>query len=91
MSELYNKLSVALSEYRNAQSRGNGISGAKLRLSNLLFNNAQEILNSMKHSEDLEREVDVLKRDIESLQAALDDADAQYKELKATLSQHKTK
>lgn len=91
MSELYNKLSVALSEYRNAQSRGNGISGAKLRLSNLLFNNAQEILNSMKHSEDLEREADALKRDIESLQAALDDADAQYKELKATLSQHKTK
>ena len=45
----------------------------------------------MQRVDEAEKELNMLRRDIESLQAALDDADTQYKELKASMASHKTK
>ncbi|MFR5853199.1 MAG: hypothetical protein ACLUE8_01975 [Lachnospiraceae bacterium] len=75
----------------DAERRGNGIPGARTRLSNLLFNHVSGILENMQRVDEAEKELNMLRRDIESLQAALDDADAQYKELKASMASHKTK
>lgn len=91
MSELYNDISNALEALHDAERRGNGIPGARTRLSNLLFNHVSGILESMRRAEEAEKELDMLRRDIESLQAALEDADAQYKELKASMASRKTK
>ena len=91
MSGLYNDISNALEALHDAERRGNGIPGARTRLSNLLFNNVSGILESMRRAEEAEKELDMLRRDIESLQAALEDADAQYKELKASMASRKTK
>lgn len=91
MSGLYNDISNALEALHDAERRGNGIPGARTRLSNLLFNHVSGILESMRHAEEAEKELDMLRRDIESLQAALEDADAQYKELKASMTSRKTK
>ena len=65
--------------------------GARTRLSNLLFNHVSGILENMQRVDEAEKELNMLRRDIESLQTALDDADAQYKELKASMASHKTK
>ena len=91
MSGLYNDISNALEALHDAERRGNGIPGARTRLSNLLFNHVSDILESMRHAEEAEKELAGLRRDIESLQAALDDSDAQYKELKASMASRKTK
>ena len=91
MSGLYNDISNALEALRDAERRGNGISGARTRLSNLLFNHVSGILENMQRVDEAEKELNMLRRDIESLQAALDDADAQYKELKASMASRKTK
>lgn len=91
MSELYNDISNALEVLHDAERRGNGIPGARTRLSNLLFNHVSGILENMQRVDEAEKELNMLRRDIESLQTALDDADAQYKELKASMASHKTK
>nr|DAF84014.1 MAG TPA: protein of unknown function (DUF5320) [Caudoviricetes sp.] len=91
MSELYNDISNALEALHDAERRGNGIPGARTRLSNLLFNHVSGILENMQRVDEAEKELNMLRRDIESLQTALDDADAQYKELKASMASHKTK
>lgn len=91
MSELYNDISNALETLHDAERRGNGIPGARTRLSNLLFNHVSGILENMQRVDEAEKELNMLRRDIESLQTALDDADAQYKELKASMASHKTK
>lgn len=91
MSELYNDISNALEALHDAERRGNGIPGARMRLSNLLFNHVSGILENMQRVDEAEKELNMLRRDIESLQAALDDADTQYKELKASMASHKTK
>ena len=91
MSELYNDISNALEALHDAERRGNGIPGARTRLSNLLFNHVSGILENMQRVDEAEKELNMLRRDIESLQTALDDADAQYKELKASMVSHKTK
>lgn len=91
MSELYNDISNALKALHDAERRGNGIPGARTRLSNLLFNHVSGILENMQRVDEAEKELNILRRDIESLQTALDDADAQYKELKASMASHKTK
>lgn len=91
MSELYNDISNALEALHDAERRGNGIPGARTRLSNLLFNHVSSILENMLRVDEAEKELNMLRRDIESLQTALDDADAQYKELKASMASHKTK
>ena len=91
MSELYNDISNALEALHDAERRGNGIPGARTRLSNLLFNHVSGILENMQRVDEAEKELNMLRRAIESLQAALDDADTQYKELKASMASHKTK
>lgn len=91
MSELYNDISNALEALHDAERRGNGIPGARTRLSNLLFNHVSGILENMQRVDEAEKELNMLRCDIESLQTALDDADAQYKELKASMASHKTK
>lgn len=91
MSGLYNDISNALEALHDAERRGNGIPGARTRLYNLLFNHVSGILENMQRVDEAEKELNMLRRDIESLQTALDDADAQYKELKASMASHKTK
>ena len=56
MSELYNDISIAREALHDAERRGNGIPGARTRLSNLLFNHVSGILENMQRVDEAEKE-----------------------------------
>lgn len=75
MHELYTKIYQAKAALEAAKRSGNGVSGMSTRLSNLLFNHVDEIMKALASA----KKVASLERDVESLQAALDEADARAK------------
>lgn len=79
MHELYTKIYQAKAALEAAKRSGNGVSGMSTRLSNLLFNHVNEIMEALKTAESSAKKVSALERDVESLQAALDEADARAK------------
>lgn len=61
-------LESANAEYRAAQVRGSGITTARERLKNILFNNMDDIYAALKESMSMQEEID-------ALDAALKEAD----------------
>lgn len=83
MNELYDKVYQAKAALEAAKRSGNGVSGMSTRLSNLLYNHVDEIMDALKNAESNAKKIASLERDVESLQTALDEADAQMAAAKA--------
>lgn len=91
MTELYNKIYRAKAELDNAVHTGNGIASKRTALSNILFNNVDEIMKVMTAEHDFETEREALKReitqyegDIAALNDALAEADKEIAKLRST-------
>ena len=69
------KLRAAEAEYKYAMARGSGIAMAKERMKNLLFNYFDQLLQAAIENE-------ALREEVESLDAALKEADDELKKLK---------
>ena len=85
MNELYNKISAAQVEYQSAVARGSGISAAKERVKNTLFNNLDSILEALQSEASLERDVKALEEQCDMLTAALEEMDKENDEVRGKL------
>ena len=75
MKEAYEAIFRAKMELDSAVRSGNGIHGKRQILANVLVNNVDAIMQAFESVKSLQAENDALCRDIESLNAALEEAD----------------
>lgn len=71
----YENLGDARVAYENAMARGNGISGPKETLKNLLFNYSQEIIEDLGKQQKLVDRIAELEEEVAVLNEALAEAD----------------
>ena len=71
----YENLSDARVAYENAMARGNGITGPKETLKNLLFNYSQEIIEDLGKQQKLADRIAELEEEVTVLNEALAEAD----------------
>lgn len=79
MKEAYEAIFRAKMELDGAVRSGNGVHGKRQILANVLVNNVDVIMQAFESVKSLQAENDALCRDIESLNAALEEADAAVK------------
>ena len=82
--ELVEKLESAKREMDSAIFRQAGKTAAIERFKNLLLNYHTAIIDAVKEADALAKKVTALTEDVASLEASLDEADNEIKELKAT-------
>lgn len=82
MNELIEKLGSAQIEYLNALARKSGEATYRERLKNILFNNCAAIIEELNKAAGQATEVEQLRDDVESLEAALAEADEENKKLR---------
>ena len=75
MKEAYEAIFRAKMELDGAVRSGNGIHGKRQILANVLVNNVDAIMQAFESVKSLQADNDALCRDIESLNAALEEAD----------------
>ena len=83
-AEKIEAISKAKHELTSAKARNSCVMAAKERMKNLLFNYCDDLVN-------LALENQRLNSEIESLNAALDEADQEYNELKQELKKERAK
>ena len=80
--EVYREISAANMDYRAAVARSTGISSAKERVKNLLFNYRETILQALRNEELLQRDIDLLKEQRTKLEDELEAVDDENNELR---------
>lgn len=78
--DLVNDLRI---EYENAKISKVGIEQAKTRYANALITHGEELILSAKEAERAEKQMALMREEIEALNAAIADADAEIAEMKA--------
>lgn len=87
-------VTAAKNHYDSALRSGNGVATMKQRLMNVLFNNADDILEAFKFEAELAEERlknERLQKDMEALQDALEAADKENETLRAAGKKGKEK
>lgn len=79
MNEFIEKLEKATAELQSAKNRNSGIAAAKDKIKNILYNHMTDIVSAIKES-------DELKKEVRSLEDALDDADRENDELQKKIA-----
>lgn len=87
--ELLDKLESAQIGYLNALARHSGQLTARDTLKNVLFNNCESIVEAVRRVAQLEKANAKLAADLDSLDAALAEADAEAVDLKRQLAEAK--
>ncbi len=75
LREIYDAVYTAKTHLDRAKLSGNSILTMRTRLGNILLDNVDGILEGLKAAMDAEKKIQSLERDVESLQAALAEAD----------------
>ena len=82
MKEAYEAIFRAKMELDGAVRSGNGVHGKRQILANVLVNNVDVIMQAFESVKLLQEKNDALYRDIESLNAALEEADSRARKSK---------
>lgn len=82
INDVYNVISSADMDYKSAVARSSGITGAKDRIKNLMFNHRSQILDSLRSSSMKQTEIDRLKERCDILEAELASVDDENNELR---------
>lgn len=82
LEEIYNQVYTAKVHLDRARLSGNGVLTMRTRLGNVLLDNADAIIEGLRDAVEGAKKIASLERDVESLQAALVEADAAVAEAK---------
>ena len=87
INELKTKLEDAKFSLDSARSKGVMITARQESMKNILYNNADAIIEALKFAADAEKQVKVLELEIDDADAELDEKDALIRELKAHIAE----
>ncbi len=89
MDKIYDEIYAAKVKLDNAKLSGNWVLAMRTRLSNILLNNVDGILEGLREANESTKKIASMERDVESLQAALLEADAAAKNTPAAKGKSK--